>query len=155
MQLTQPKDPAQRQDNVVLKILPVMIGWFSLNVPAALCIYWFVNNIVTTTTTLIIRNSMDLTPVSTGGGGSAAASSSTDSTIFAPPPMREKPAGFGSRDSSSAVDSEGVKTITSNAIDAEIESDEGGDEEEEMSSEETSGEGMASESKPKKVRRKG
>ena len=153
MQLMQPKDPAQRQDNVVLKILPVMIGWFSLNVPAALCIYWFVNNIVTTATTIIIRNSMDLTP-STTGGGAAAASSSTDSTIFAPPPMREKPAGFGSRDSSSsAVDSEGVKTITSNAIDAEIESDSGDDEKEVSSEEETAGEGMASESKPKKVRK--
>merc|ERR1712154_425744 len=63
MNLMQPKDPAQQQNNIILKILPVMIGWFALNVPAALTVYWVVNNLVTTATTLAIRNSMDMTPV--------------------------------------------------------------------------------------------
>ena len=54
MELMQPKtqDPNQQQANVILKFLPLMIGWFSLNVPAALCIYWVANNIITTATTV-------------------------------------------------------------------------------------------------------
>ncbi|CAB9510963.1 Membrane protein insertase YidC [Seminavis robusta] len=111
MNLMQPKDPAQQQNNVVLKILPVMIGWFALNVPAALTIYWVVNNIVTTATTLAIRNSMDLTPA--GASGGAAVAEPTPSTIFAPP--REKPAGFASPAASEppVVDVSGVKPLTS------------------------------------------
>jgi YidC/Oxa1 family membrane protein insertase len=109
MELMQPKDQPQ-QGNAVLKFLPLMIGWFSLNVPAALCIYWVTNNVVTTATSLIIRNSMKMEPAAVGGGA-AAVSSPADAAIFAPPPMREKPAGF-------AVD-DGVTPITS-AIDAEI-----------------------------------
>ncbi len=81
MQLMQPKsqDPEQQQANVVLKLLPIMIGWFSLNVPSALCIYWVVNNIVTTATTLLIRNSMP-DPVTATGGGAAAATSTAPPT---------------------------------------------------------------------------
>lgn len=115
MQLMQPKDPAQQQNNVVLKILPVMIGWFALNVPAALTIYWVVNNIVTTTTTLAIRNSMDMTPVTSGSSSSAVAE---PAPIFAPP--REKPAGFAS--SEPVIESSGVSPVTG-VVDAEIEDD--------------------------------
>lgn len=156
VQLMQPSDPSQRQDNIVLKILPLMIGWFSLNVPAALCVYWFTNNIITTATTLFIRNNMDMSPVSAGGSGSTStsSSSSTDSTIFAPPPMREKPAGFGSSSrSSSRVDSDGVKPITADIQDAEIESVVPDDHDDDESEEEpSSGEGTeTAESKPRKV----
>ncbi|GKY95615.1 hypothetical protein MPSEU_000522800 [Mayamaea pseudoterrestris] len=91
MQLMQPKtdDPNAPQSNAVLKLLPLMIGWFSLNVPAALCLYWVVNNIVTTGTSLLIRNSIKTTPVEAAGSGSVA----TTTSIFAPP--RERPSGFG------------------------------------------------------------
>jgi YidC/Oxa1 family membrane protein insertase len=151
----QPSDSSQQQNNVILKILPLMIGWFSLNVPSALCVYWFVNNIVTTATTVFIRNSMEMAPVTAGGDSTAdSTSSSSDSTIFAPPPMREKPSGFGnsgSSSSSSSVDSDGVKTITSNAIDAEIESSDMNDSGD-SSEGESAGAGMASESQSKKVR---
>jgi len=45
MKLLQPPedpnaDPDAPNPNAVLKFLPLLIGWFSLNVPAALGIYW-------------------------------------------------------------------------------------------------------------------
>jgi YidC/Oxa1 family membrane protein insertase len=114
MQLMQPKtdDPAQQQSNLILKLLPLMIGWFSLNVPAALCIYWVTNNIITTATSLIIKNTMQVQPISAGGGSAAASSRAAEPpTIFAPP--REKPAGFGTTSSAAsakAIDAEVVPT---------------------------------------------
>ena len=112
MELMQPKDQAPNQSNAILKFLPLIIGWFSLNVPSALCLYWVTNNLVTTATTLIIKNNMKMEPAA--ASTSSAASADLKSDIFAPPPMREKPAGF----SSPATGSDGVKRIT--AIDAEV-----------------------------------
>ncbi|GFH28235.1 uncharacterized protein HaLaN_26692, partial [Haematococcus lacustris] len=40
---------------VLLVFLPLMIGWFSLNVPAGLTLYWFVNNILSTAQQLNAR----------------------------------------------------------------------------------------------------
>ena len=114
MELMQPKgqDQAQQQSAFILKLLPLMIGWFSLSVPSALCLYWAVNNVVTTATSLIIRNTMKMEPVS-AGGASAVAAPPPEASVFAPPPMREKPAGFGG-----GVSEDGVNPIT--AIDAEV-----------------------------------
>lgn len=127
MELMQPKsdDPAQQQSNVILKFLPLMIGWFSLSVPAALSVYWVTNNIVTTATSLWIRNSMKVEAPSSGGSATATMNASAQ-TIFSPP--REKPSGFGDRPSPAFKD--GVKPIT--AIEAEIVEDV--DEEDESSS---------------------
>jgi len=145
MEIMTPKD-SQQQGNIVLKLLPLMIGWFSLNVPAALCLYWVTNNIVTTATSVIIRNSMKVEPVTVGSSTSAVAA---PSEIFAPPPLREKPAGFSNTPSSFSRDD--VTPITSSStdvIDAEFADDS-----------DASGEGMeGSESKTrgkkKKKRRK-
>lgn len=41
-------DPAQQQTQAILKFLPLMIGWFSLNVPSGLTLYWFTNNLLST-----------------------------------------------------------------------------------------------------------
>jgi len=147
MQLMQPKtqDPSQQQANVVLKLLPIMIGWFSLNVPSALCIYWVVNNIVTTATTVLIRNSMDTTPVMPSGGGGAATTAPPPSqSVFSAPPVREKPSGFAS-----SVDDSEVKPITT-AIDSEVATKEPATEVEDEEIE--SGTGMESSTSPKKVR---
>lgn len=145
MQLMQPKsqDPEQQQANVVLKFLPIMIGWFSLNVPSALCIYWVVNNIVTTGTTLLIRNSMP-DPVTASSGGAAAATAPPPAqTVFSSPPSREKPSGFAS----AVVDDDEVKPITTaTAIDAEVVSKETDSEVQESAGMETAS------SSPKKVR---
>ena len=115
MNLMQPKsdDPQQQQANVILKVLPFMIGWFALNVPAALGVYWVVNNIVTTASTLYVRSNMPkMEPV--GGDGAAAASVMESSTVdFNPTPMNDKAVGFGGADMP-----DGMTTIT--PIDAEI-----------------------------------
>lgn len=134
MEIMTPKDSPQ-QGNIVLKFLPFMIGWFSLSVPAALCLYWVTNNIVTTATSVIIRNSMKMEPVSAGGASAAVATPPTRSEIFAPSPLREKPAGF----------SDGVTRITGDVIDAEFD-----DGEEEAAA----GEGMGDEQKKTRGKKK-
>ncbi len=116
MNLMQPKsdDPQQAQANVILKVLPFMVGWFALNVPAALGIYWVVNNVVTTATTLYIRSTIPTVAPAAGGGGGAA---TTATTNFNPTPMNERAVGFGGR--SGADSGDGMKTITP-VVDAEI-----------------------------------
>jgi len=137
----QPKtdDPAQQQSNLIFKILPFMIGWFSLNVPAALGVYWVVNNIITTATSLAIRNSLKVETVTPGA---TAESLNPPKQIFAPPP--EKPAGFAAPKEEKRAD--GVKPIT--AMDAEIV------EEDEMDTESEETPGMESTSSSSKKRGK-
>ncbi|KAL7549094.1 hypothetical protein ACHAWF_012367 [Thalassiosira exigua] len=117
MNLMQPKtdDPQQQQANVILKFLPFMIGWFALNVPAALGVYWVINNIATTATTLYVRNSMPkIEPV---GAGAAAASPVMEArtTDFNPTPMNERAVGFGG-----GTDDAGDVMTTITPVDAEI-----------------------------------
>jgi len=112
--LMQPKDQPQaaQQNQVILKVLPLMVGWFSLNVPAALGIYWITNNVITTLLTLQIRSSLPAVDISTSSGSASTVSMPDMNTSdWSPSTAREKPAGFGS-----VVDD--VKPIT--AIDAEI-----------------------------------
>ena len=141
MELMQPKsdDPAQQQSNVVLKVLPIMIGWFALNVPAALSVYWVVNNIVTTATSVFIRSNLKVEPVKTGGG---TATMEPPVTIFAPP--REKPAGFASP-APAPISSDSVTPLT--AIDAEVLDDDDDDEDDDVAD-------TPAPSKPKKKRGK-
>jgi len=118
----QPKsdDPTQQQTNAILKVLPIMIGWFALNVPSALSVYWVVNNIVTTATSVLIRNSIAVEPPKTASASAGGVTMEPPATIFAPPPP--KPSGFGSAPSSAPISSDGVKPLT--PIDAEVVSDE-------------------------------
>ena len=97
MNLMQPKsdDPQQQQANVILKFLPFMIGWFALNVPAALGVYWVVNNVVTTASTLYVRNSMPTVEAVGGDGAGAAVMEATTVETFNRTPMNEKVVGFG------------------------------------------------------------
>ena len=74
-------DPAQQQSQAILKFLPLMIGWFSLNVPSGLGLYWITNNVVTTLSTVLIRKNVQM-PATANDAPVAAA---------APP----KPQGFG------------------------------------------------------------
>ena len=58
--LTPPSDdPAMQQSQRILKYLPLMIGYFSLSVPAGLGIYWVINNILSTVTTGIALHLRD------------------------------------------------------------------------------------------------
>lgn len=99
-----------------LKLLPLMIGWFSLNVPSALCVYWVTNNIVTTATSVIIRNGLKMEPVAVGSTATAAAVLPPPSPVFSPNTIRDKPEGFASG-SSSGPNRDGVTPITSNSVD--------------------------------------
>ncbi|WCJ41210.1 Membrane protein insertase YidC [Euphorbia peplus] len=48
MKPPQTDDPSQKNTLVILKFLPLMIGYFSLSVPSGLTIYWFINNVLST-----------------------------------------------------------------------------------------------------------
>ena len=116
MQIMTPKVEGGPEQPAFLKFLPLLIGWFSLNVPAALGIYWVANNFITTAISVQIRQSMPAPAPVAGGGGAAASSSVLDAkpSAFTPAPIREKPSGF-SANTGSADD---ITPIT--PIDAEI-----------------------------------
>ena len=87
----QPKtdDPAQQQSQAILKFLPFMIGFFSLNVPAGLTLYWFFNNIITTAQTVVLRKITKPTEVPTGAGaGSSPASAEPVRVEYVPKSQR-------------------------------------------------------------------
>lgn len=48
MQPSQDSDPNQKSSQVLLKLLPLMVGYFALSVPSGLSLYWFTNNILST-----------------------------------------------------------------------------------------------------------
>lgn len=50
-------DPQQQQSQAILKFLPFMIGYFALNVPSGLALYWFVNNILSTAQQVYLKSS--------------------------------------------------------------------------------------------------
>lgn len=99
-------DPSQQQTQFILKFIPLMIGWFSLNVPSGLTLYWLTNNIITTAQQVYLRNKFKqvepagaVTGTGTGTGG----------TYVKPKPevpdQPSKPSGkeLGARRSSKAV----------------------------------------------------
>jgi YidC/Oxa1 family membrane protein insertase len=61
-------DPSQQQTQAILKFIPLMIGWFSLSVPAGLTLYWFTNNIITTAQQVYLRNKFKVTTETAGTG---------------------------------------------------------------------------------------
>ncbi|XP_057782824.1 inner membrane protein PPF-1, chloroplastic isoform X3 [Salvia miltiorrhiza] len=55
MKPPQTDDPNQKNTLLVLKFLPLMIGYFSLSVPSGLSIYWFTNNVLSTAQQVWLR----------------------------------------------------------------------------------------------------
>ena len=58
---TPPDEDAKEDDNAkttkaVLKLLPLMVGYFSLTLPAGMGLYWLANNVFTTATTYYLKN---------------------------------------------------------------------------------------------------
>jgi len=54
--LTPPSDdPAVQKSQAILKYLPLLLGYFSLSVPAGLGVYWITNSILSTMTTAGIK----------------------------------------------------------------------------------------------------
>ncbi|ESW04072.1 hypothetical protein PHAVU_011G065100 [Phaseolus vulgaris] len=58
-------DPSQKNQLLVLKFLPLMIGYFSLSVPSGLTIYWFINNLLSTAQQVWLRKLGGAKPVVT------------------------------------------------------------------------------------------
>jgi len=120
MQLMQPPkstDPNAPDANAILKFLPLMIGYFSLNVPAALGIYWVANNFITTAITLQIKAQFPTVEAAPAGSGSESVYTPTSEPTNFVVPKRDKPSGFGEGGAGG-----GVKPLTDNAagvIDAE------------------------------------
>lgn len=61
-------DPAQQQTQAILKYIPLLIGWFSLNVPSGLTLYWFTNNILTTAQQVYLKGQAKATAAIPSGG---------------------------------------------------------------------------------------
>ena len=117
MEIMTPPEQKETQPSF-LKVLPLMIGWFSLNVPSALCVYWVTNNLVTTVTSVVIRNSLKMEPAAAVVGGDVETPITPQVTAFTPPPIREKPDGFASGGSSGGVTP--ITSSSNDAIDAEV-----------------------------------
>lgn len=126
--LSLPKNPTPEQEaqqnNIVLKLLPLLFGWFSISVPAGLGVYWVTNNIVTTLLTLQIKSSLESNPPAVGAsGGGGAAASAVDAPVssFTPAPMREKPAGFAAPATASSDEVTPITPIDAEVVDAAVE----------------------------------
>jgi len=61
--LEEADDNTSQTTAVVLRLLPFMLGWFAMNAPAGLGVYWVFNNMLTTTQTLIIKKVTEKPPV--------------------------------------------------------------------------------------------
>jgi len=48
-------EPSVKSTGLVLKILPFMLGWFAMNAPAGLGLYWIFNNLLTTASTYAVK----------------------------------------------------------------------------------------------------
>jgi len=83
---TNKDDPAQQQTQAILKFLPLMIGWFSLNVPSGLTLYWFVNNILSTGQQLYLKSTTKVNIPE----AAAAAQPAVPTTIVKPKEERVK-----------------------------------------------------------------
>jgi YidC/Oxa1 family membrane protein insertase len=97
----QSQDPAQQQTQAILKFIPLMIGYFSLNVPSGLTLYWFTNNLVTTAQQVYLRQKFAAEP--------EPASGSPSGTYVAPPkPEKTGPTGkeMNARRSNKVIDVE-------------------------------------------------
>ena len=48
---------------VALRLLPFMLGWFAMNAPAALGLYWVFNNVLTTASTVTVKKLVEKPPI--------------------------------------------------------------------------------------------
>jgi len=56
-------DSSTQSTALVLRALPFLLGWFAMNAPAGLGLYWVFNNILTTTTTVTIKKLTERPPI--------------------------------------------------------------------------------------------
>lgn len=61
------QDESAQSTNAILKFLPLMIGYFSLNVPSGLTLYWFTNNLLTTGQQVLLKRNTKPPELPTSG----------------------------------------------------------------------------------------
>jgi YidC/Oxa1 family membrane protein insertase len=90
------QDPSAAQANAVLKFMPLLIGWFSLNVPSGLGVYWVTNNLVSTLQTVFIRSrfNADNPSLATPDASSMTIDVSSNSGVVPPTAALEEAEGF-------------------------------------------------------------
>lgn len=114
----------EQQNSPVFKFLPLMLGYFSLNVPSGLTLYWFTNNVLSTAQQAYLRGSVsaaaDEKDSVAGKKSGPIQAEFTESTTSTPPPkpkiplppsavMDEFP---GMNDSNASVSSNGTNPET-------------------------------------------
>ena len=69
LQMGTQNQPGQEVNSALLTFLPFMVGFFALNVPCSLSLYWLSNNIITTALTVGIKSAIasNAVPVTMGG----------------------------------------------------------------------------------------
>lgn len=75
------QDPQQQQANNFLKFMPLLIGWFSLNVPSGLGVYWVTNNLLSTLQTVYIRSTFSNSLSGTGNNDASESVIDEDSQV--------------------------------------------------------------------------
>ena len=99
----QSTDPSQQQTQAILKFLPLMLGWFSLNVPSGLALYWVTNNFLSVGQTILLKKNVTLPPeldddpdFGIGNDGSVAGAPKRVAAVQSPPPPARRE-GAGER----------------------------------------------------------
>lgn len=94
IQTPQADDPSQKNTQIILKFLPLMIGYFSLSVPSGLSIYWFINNVLSTAQQVWLRKLGGAKPiVGEDGNGIISAGQAKRSTAKAITDVKESRRG--------------------------------------------------------------
>lgn len=75
------QDSQQQQVNSFLKFMPLLIGWFSLNVPSGLGVYWVTNNLLSTVQTVYIRSTFSGSMSNTGNQDASESVVNADSQV--------------------------------------------------------------------------
>jgi len=61
--LEESNDSTTQTTAIVLRFLPFLLGWFAMNAPAGLGLYWVFNNVLTTASTVTIKKLTEKAPV--------------------------------------------------------------------------------------------
>lgn len=78
-------DPQQAQMQNIMKFMPIMFGYFALNVPSGLTLYWFTSNILGVAQHYLTKTQYDKKPEAAGASvGSAPVPASTPSSGSVP-----------------------------------------------------------------------
>jgi len=61
--LEESTDSSAATATLALRVLPFMLGWFAMNAPSGLGLYWVFNNILTTATTVTVKKIVEQPPM--------------------------------------------------------------------------------------------